>query len=101
MSTIAGVLLFFLVAGLVWTFLSPASTLAAAVASLPVGVVSYMIASMLAADIVGEGRFYSVPFGGFRITNNAALLASGVVWWFAWFVFFKGVGWFLSRGRKL
>jgi hypothetical protein len=48
--------------------------------SLPVGVFTYIISGIIAASMRGDGHFYSVPFGGYTVSNNAALLASALVW---------------------
>jgi cbb3-type cytochrome oxidase subunit 3 len=49
-------------------------------ASLPVGVIAYIIAGIAAAAIRGEGHFYSIPFGGYSASNDAAIFASLLVW---------------------
>lgn len=49
-------------------------------ASLPVGLIVYIIAGIAAAAVRGEGHFYSIPFGGYSVSNNAAILASLFVW---------------------
>lgn len=48
--------------------------------SLPLGVIAYIASGIIAARIRNEGHFYSVPFGGYTASNDAALLASTVVW---------------------
>jgi hypothetical protein len=48
--------------------------------SLPVGVIVYLIAGIAAAAIRAEGHFYSVPFGGYSVSNDAAILASLLLW---------------------
>jgi hypothetical protein len=48
--------------------------------SLPLGVVVYFASGMIAAILRGEGHFYSVPFGGYSASNDAALLISAIVW---------------------
>jgi hypothetical protein len=48
--------------------------------SLPVGIVLYIVSGIAAAAIRGEGHFYSVPFGGYTVSNNTALGASLFLW---------------------
>jgi len=48
--------------------------------SLPVGIVVYIIAGIAAAALRGGGHFYSVPFGGYSVSNNAADLISVLIW---------------------
>jgi hypothetical protein len=48
--------------------------------SLPLGLVAYIGAGMIAAILRGGGHFYSVPFGGYTASNDAALATSAVVW---------------------
>jgi len=48
--------------------------------AFPAGIVVYMFASIMAARIRGEGHFYSVPFGGYTVSNNIALGASVLIW---------------------
>jgi hypothetical protein len=47
--------------------------------SLPLGLVAYIGAGMIAAILRGGGHFYSVPFGGYTASNDAALATSAVV----------------------
>lgn len=49
-------------------------------ASLPVGVIAYIIAGVVAAAVRGEGHFFSVPFGGFRLSDNTAVGTSILFW---------------------
>ena len=48
--------------------------------SLPSGMVAYIGSGMIAAILRGQGHFYSVPFGGYTSSNDAALLISAAVW---------------------
>ncbi|HET9402379.1 MAG TPA: hypothetical protein VFO34_15650 [Candidatus Acidoferrales bacterium] len=64
--------------------------------SLPVGVLVYIIASMIAAPLEGGGHFYSVPFGGYDPGANAAILTSAVLW----IALVFGVLAFAFRARK-
>ena len=48
--------------------------------SLPAGIIAYIIAGIAAAALRGDGHFYSVPFGGYSVSNNAAILASLLLW---------------------
>ena len=48
--------------------------------SFPVGIVVYIIAGIAAAAIRGDGHFYSVPFGGYSVSDNLAIGASIVIW---------------------
>ena len=38
-------------------------------AAIPIGIIAYIAAGIIAAAIRGEGHFYSVPFGGYSIDN--------------------------------
>jgi len=49
------------------------------------GGLSYFIISMYAARLMGEGRFYSFPFGGFVI-RDWNIMASTLFWVVAWAV---------------
>ena len=48
--------------------------------SVPLGLIAYIGSGMIAAILRGEGHFYSVPFGGYTASNDAALACSAVVW---------------------
>jgi len=48
--------------------------------SFPVGIFVYIIAGIAAAAIRGDGHFYSVPFGGYSVSDNLAIGASIVIW---------------------
>jgi hypothetical protein len=48
--------------------------------SVPLGLIAYIGSGMIAAILRGEGHFYSVPFGGYTASNDAALATSAVVW---------------------
>jgi ABC-type dipeptide/oligopeptide/nickel transport system permease component len=48
--------------------------------SFPAGIVAYIFASIVAARIRGDGHFYSVPFGGYTVSNNIALGSSILIW---------------------
>ncbi len=58
--------------------------------SLPVGIVVYIIAGIAAAALRGDGHFYSVPFGGYSVSNNAADLISVLIWLALVFVVLAG-----------
>jgi len=49
-------------------------------ASLPAGIIAYIFAGIAAAAIRREGHFYSVPFGGYTVSDNLALGASIFLW---------------------
>ena len=51
-----------------------------ALISLPAGTVLYIVSGIAAAAIRGEGHFYSVPFGGYTVSNNTELGASILIW---------------------
>jgi uncharacterized membrane protein len=56
-------------------------------AAIPIGIVSYVCIGISIPRILQSGRFYSVPFGGFRIGGQDwALIASGSFWIVLWFV---------------
>jgi len=48
--------------------------------SLPMGSASYNLTGILVARIRGRGSFYSVPFGGYSVSNDAATLMSLLTW---------------------
>ncbi len=49
-------------------------------AALPAGIIAYIAAGIAAAAIRGEGHFYSVPFGGYTVSDNLSLGASILFW---------------------
>ncbi len=48
--------------------------------SFPVGIFVYIIAGIAAATIRCDGHFYSVPFGGYSVSDNLAIGVSIVIW---------------------
>jgi|SRR5215469_14246343 len=48
--------------------------------ALPSGILAYIIASVAGASLRGDGHFYSVPFGGYDLSNNTAIGASVLLW---------------------
>ena len=48
--------------------------------SVPLGLIAYIASGMMAAALRGEGHFYSVPFGGYTASNDAALASSALLW---------------------
>lgn len=50
------------------------------------GAVSYFMAGIYAAQLKGAGRFYSVPFGGYAVSNDWNLFASTLFWVGIWAV---------------
>jgi hypothetical protein len=48
--------------------------------SVPLGLIAYVGSGMIAAALRGEGHFYSVPFGGYTASNDAALASSALLW---------------------
>ena len=48
--------------------------------AVPAGVFVYIVAGIVAARIRGEGHFYSVPFGGYSVSNDTATVGSIVIW---------------------
>jgi uncharacterized membrane protein HdeD (DUF308 family) len=59
--------------------------------SLPAGIIVYIIAGIAAVTMRGDGHFYGVPFGGYSVSNNAADLASILIWVVLVFVVLAGV----------
>jgi hypothetical protein len=49
-------------------------------AAIPGGIIVYMFAGIAASVVRGEGHFYSVPFGAYTVSNNAALVMSILFW---------------------
>jgi hypothetical protein len=64
--------------------------------SLPLGIILYIISGIVAATMRGDGHFYSVPFGGYSVSNNAADLISVLIWVALVFVVLAG----LLRSRQ-
>lgn len=48
--------------------------------SLPVGVISYIAAGIAAAWLRGDGHFYSFPFGGYSVSDNAGIGFNVALW---------------------
>jgi hypothetical protein len=48
--------------------------------SVPLGLIAYIASGMIAAALRGGGHFYSVPFGGYTASNDAALATSALLW---------------------
>jgi hypothetical protein len=57
------------------------------------GSISYFCVGIFIPRILGSGRFYSMPFGGFRIGGQDwALVLSVLCWVFVWsFVLYAGL----------
>jgi hypothetical protein len=54
-------------------------------AAFLLGSISYFCVGIFIPRILGSGRFYSVPFGGFRIgSQDWALVLSVFSWVFVW-----------------
>lgn len=62
-----------------------------ALISVPVGALAYVIAGIVAAAIRGDGHFYSVPLGGYRVNHNGGIAASVVTWMALVFVLLAGL----------
>ena len=60
-------------------------------ASFVLGAISYFIAGIAIARISGVGRFYSVPLGGYAVSDTA-LLVSALAWMIFWFAILNFVG---------
>jgi hypothetical protein len=57
--------------------------------SIPGCVLTYYLLGIGIALALGEGRFYSVPFGGFSVGgSDSALFGSIAFWWLAWIAIF-------------
>ena len=54
--------------------------LGVSLASLPSGIFLYILSGILAARIRQEGHFYSVPFGGYTVSDNTAIGFSLLTW---------------------
>jgi hypothetical protein len=68
--------------------------LTAALAALLVGPALYFVTGRELARVKGEGRFYSVPFGGDTV-DDAAIVGSAAVWMVGAFV----LAWLAVRPR--
>ena len=53
--------------------------LSISLAALPVGIIVYVFAGIVAARLRGEGHFYSMPFGGYTV-DNAPIGISLALW---------------------
>ena len=49
--------------------------------SVPGALLTYYLTGIGAALAIGEGRFYSLPFGGFSVGSNDVVLVASVVFW--------------------
>lgn len=67
--------------------------------SLSLGVVTYFVLGIFIARILGVGRFYSVPFGGFHISRDLPLIGSALFWVLLWAVIISGILRVLDRKR--
>jgi hypothetical protein len=53
--------------------------------SLPAAAILYFLAGIGIAGALRQGRFYSIPFGGFSVGgSDAALFGSLAFWWLFW-----------------
>ena len=48
--------------------------------SFPAGIFVYIVAGIVAAAIRGDGHFFSVPFGGYSVSDNFAIGTSILIW---------------------
>ena len=62
-----------------WAVRKGRRRVATAVLSLGAGPLLYALVGILGARALGRGRFFSVPFGGERVTDGA-LLVSVMIW---------------------
>jgi len=49
--------------------------------SVPTGVVVYFCIGVIVPRVLNTGRFYSVPFGGFKVGGQDWELFSSVIFW--------------------
>src|SRR5215472_13776829 len=49
--------------------------------SIPAALLTYYLAGIGTALAIGQGHFYSVPFGGFSVGSNDVVLVGSVVFW--------------------
>ena len=52
--------------------------------ALPSALVFYFLLGISLARAMGQGRFFSVPFGGYSVSGNEVLVASVVFWLIVW-----------------
>jgi hypothetical protein len=64
-------------------------------ASFILGAISYFIAGIAIPRITGVGRFYSVPLGGYAVSDSALVTSA-----LAWIVFWFAILYFLPGCRK-
>ena len=67
--------------------------------SLPAGIFAYILAGIVAAGIRGDGHFFSFPFGGYRINDNGAIVASAITWIALVFIALNGL-WTRKEDRR-
>ena len=73
----------------VYGWISRKRWMVVAFGSIPGSLLTYYMLGMGIALAIGEGRFYSVPFGGFSVGgSDSALFGSIVFWWLAWIAVF-------------
>jgi hypothetical protein len=65
-------------------------------AALVAGAVCYFGVGLLVPRITGEGRFFSVPFGGLHV-GDIDILLSVLIWSLAWWALFRFIA--VSRRR--
>jgi hypothetical protein len=58
--------------------------------ALATGAVCYFVVGIVVPRITGEGRFFSVPFGGLRV-GDIDILLSVLAWSLAWWALFRFV----------
>lgn len=49
--------------------------------SIPTALLTYYLAGIGGALAIGEGRFCSLPFGGFSVGSNDVVLVASVAFW--------------------
>jgi xanthine/uracil permease len=72
-----------LLVGAIIVYVRGSRRIAAILAALVAGPVCYLAVGIVIPRITGEGRFFSVPFGGLRV-GDSELLLSLLAWCLAW-----------------
>ncbi|HMH17967.1 MAG TPA: hypothetical protein VK572_07435 [Burkholderiales bacterium] len=99
-DTIAVLLLAGLLALIVILYKRGNRLIAPILAALVAGPVCYFCVGILVPRITGEGRFFSVPFGGFHV-GDLDILFSVLAWSLASWALFRFIAVLRRRGSPL
>jgi hypothetical protein len=65
--------------------------------ALAAGLICYFIVGVLVPRVTGDGRFFSVPFGGLHV-GDIDTLVSVLTWSLAWWLLFRYIAVAKRRG---